>query len=65
MHVSYGVQGFYREHGIEPHCHICEHFRDNESGWCDKHKYGVSPKGCCQVFERAVGADDEAREFPG
>lgn len=60
MHVSYGIQGFYRQYGIEPCCGICVHFvgTEHEKGRCEKKQQWMSPRDCCLVFERAAGADD-------
>lgn len=60
MHVSYGVQGFYRQHGTEPSCSICVHYQAtvHENGRCGRRDVWVSPRDCCIRFERAAGADE-------
>lgn len=66
-HLSYGMQQWFRDRGIEPSCGICEHFEDRggptdiAEGVClhpIKPQGRVVKRGCCFNFARAVGGDD-------
>ncbi len=67
MHLNYGMQAWYRDHGIEPCCGICVHFEgtpvDVEAGIrvCgrpdSKRERLVTAADVCYAPERAPGAD--------
>lgn len=64
--VNYGMQAFYRAHGIEPCCGICQHFQgtpenlDSEYRFCWKQNKSTRDGDVCYSPERAPGADDES-----
>jgi len=65
LRVNYGMQAFYRAHGIEPRCGICQHFEGEllhplgEARLCTKNARACEPGDICHAPERAPGADDE------
>jgi hypothetical protein len=64
IRLNYGMQAWYRLHGIEPRCGICEHFCDTPVDVdrnlriCRKRGHLVGPADVCFSPERAAGADD-------
>lgn len=65
LRLNYGMQAFYRAHGIEPCCGICRHFQgtpvnvDLGIRFCWKQNKDVEDGGVCYSPERAPGSDDE------
>jgi hypothetical protein len=64
LRVNYGMQAFYREHGIEPRCGICRHFDgelvdvSRDERICAKTARACRPGDVCYSPEREPGADD-------
>lgn len=64
LRVNYGMQAFYRAHGIEPCCGMCSHFQvtpyNVEAGYrfCEKQGKYVQDHNICYAPQRAPGADD-------
>lgn len=65
LRVNYGEQAFYRDHGIEPRCGICQHFDgelvdvDRLERVCSKTALRCRPEDVCYSPSRAPGADDQ------
>lgn len=65
LRVNYGMQAFYRDHGIEPCCGMCRHFQvtperaESDTRFCHKQNKIVEDAQVCFAPERAPGADDE------
>lgn len=68
MRLNYGMQQWYRDHGIEPCCGMCRYFGDAparpDSSVRVCARVGgkerlVDERDVCYAPERAPGADDE------
>lgn len=63
LRVNYGMQAFYRAHGIEACCGICRHFQvtPEPSGrrFCHRTQRYVEDHNVCLAPDRAPGSDDE------